>query len=101
MDLLPLKQWVQLDLGESREIWLLWIWMFHKQFVMYKDVLIEVSDDPEFRTGRIVFNNDQDNTSGRGIGADEAMGGYESRACDSRLRNPGPLRSPLEQRAQH
>ena len=72
VDILPLSQWVQLDLGETREIWLLWLWMYHKMAVIYKDVIIEVANDPEFSDARIIFNNDYDNTSGMGIGKDES-----------------------------
>ena len=72
VELLPGQQWVQLDLGETREIWLLWLWMYHKMAVIYKDVIIEVANDPEFSDARIIFNNDHDNTSGMGIGKDES-----------------------------
>ncbi len=72
VDILPGIQWVQLDLGETREIWLLWLWMFHMQGVIYKDVIIEVASDPGFSDARIIFNNDHDNTSGMGIGTNES-----------------------------
>ena len=72
VDVLPGKQWVQIDLGEAREIWLIWQWKYHKMGVIYNDVIIEVSEDPSFGTSRIVFNNDHDNTSGRGIGSDKS-----------------------------
>ncbi len=36
----------------------------------YKDVLIEVSEFSDFRTSVKVFNNDMDNSLGRGIGSD-------------------------------
>jgi hypothetical protein len=72
VDLLPLCQWIQIDLGEPREIWLLWLWMFHKASVSYKDIIICISDDPAFESSRTVFNNDHDNTSGMGAGKDAA-----------------------------
>lgn len=72
VELLPGIQWVQLDLGETREIWLLWLWMYHKMGVVYKDVIIEVANDPEFSDARIIFNNDHDDTSGMGKGANES-----------------------------
>ncbi|MEI2723465.1 MAG: hypothetical protein V9H26_07940 [Verrucomicrobiota bacterium] len=35
------------------------------------DVIIQASDDPEFKTGvTTLYNNDTDNTSGLGIGSD-------------------------------
>jgi len=70
VDLLPGQQWIQLDLGEPRELWLLWIWMYHKTGVIYKDVIIELATREDFRDARIVFNNDHDDTSGMGAGRD-------------------------------
>lgn len=72
VDILPLKQWVQIDLGESKEIHLLWVWHFHKQAVIYKDVIAQISDDPEFKTSTTVYNNDFDNSSGVGVGTDQS-----------------------------
>jgi len=70
VDLLPGKQWVHIDLGKSFEIHLLWVWHFHKQAVIYKDVVVQVSDDPAFKTATTVFNNDYDNSAGFGLGTD-------------------------------
>ena len=72
VDLMPGKTWLQVDLGESKEIWLLWVWHFHKQSVIYKDVIAQVSDDAEFKTFTTVFNNDFDNSAGFGVGADKS-----------------------------
>ena len=72
VDLMPGKTWLQVDLGEPREIWLLWVWHFHKQNVIYKDVIAQVSDDAEFKTFTTVFNNDFDNSAGFGVGADKS-----------------------------
>lgn len=72
VDLMPGKTWLQVDLGESKEIWLLWVWHFHKQNVIYKDVIAQVSDDPEFKTFTTVFNNDFDNSAGFGVGGDQS-----------------------------
>ena len=70
VELLPMKQHIQIDLGESKEIWLLWLWHYHKQGVVYKDVIAQISDDPEFKTSTTVFNNDFDNSLGFGVGTD-------------------------------
>jgi len=70
VDLMPGKTWIQIDLGASHEIWLLWVWHFHKQNVIFNDVIAQVSDDPTFQTAVTVFNNDYDNSSGLGIGKD-------------------------------
>ena len=72
VDLMPGKTWIQVDLGESKEIWLLWVWHFHKQNVIFKDVVAQVSDDPEFKTSTNVFNNDFDNSAGFGVGTDKS-----------------------------
>ncbi len=69
-DLMPGQVWVQIDLGSQHEIWLLWVWHFHKQNVIFNDVIVRISDDPLFQTATTVFNNDYDNSSGLGIGND-------------------------------
>lgn len=70
IELLPQHQWIQIDLGESKEIHLIWLWHYHKQGVVYKDVVVQVSDDPEFKTFTNVFNNDFDNSLEFGVGND-------------------------------
>jgi hypothetical protein len=71
-DLMPGKQWVQIDLGESKEIWLVWLWHFHKQAVIYRDVVVQVSDDPEMKNATVVYNNDFDNSAEFGVGQDQS-----------------------------
>jgi hypothetical protein len=64
-------QWVQLDLGSPCELFALVIWHAHNTAKVYHDVLVQVADDPDFVTNvGILFNNDQDNTSGLGVGTD-------------------------------
>ena len=70
VELGPGQQWVQVDLGSPSTISAVAVWHFHKQARVYKDVLIEVSDDPEFKTSTIIFNNDDDNSLGKGAGKD-------------------------------
>ena len=72
VDLMPGKTWINIDLGESKEIWLIWTWHFHKQNVIYKDVVVQISDDPEFAASTTVFNNDWDNSAGFGVGKDQS-----------------------------
>ena len=65
------SQWVQMDLGASAEIFALVIWHAHASTKVYHDVIVQVSDDPEFKKDvQTVFNNDQDNSSGQGAGKD-------------------------------
>lgn len=71
-ELAPEKQWVQIDLKHSQRLHLIWIWHFHKMPVSVQDVVIQISDDPEFRTSTTVFNTDHDNSSGLGNGKDAA-----------------------------
>lgn len=64
-------QWVQIDLEQQAEIQAVWLWHFHSQRRAYHDVIVQISDDPEFKQGvTTVFNNDYDNSAGMGRGAD-------------------------------
>ena len=66
-------QWVQIDLGETRSIHAIVIWHYYKNPVIYNDVIVQVADDECFETGvRTLFNNDHDDSSGLGKGADTA-----------------------------
>ncbi|MEN6306397.1 MAG: hypothetical protein ABFD91_01470 [Anaerohalosphaeraceae bacterium] len=72
VELGPFSQWAQVDLGESHEIYAVAVWHFHKQARVYFDVIVQVSDDPEFVTGiTTLFNSDTDNSSGLGVGQDK------------------------------
>lgn len=64
-------QWAQVDLGESYKIEAIAIWHDHRYVQVMHDVIVQVSDDPEFKTGvTTLFNNDTDNSSGLGVGTD-------------------------------
>ena len=64
-------QWIQIDLEKSAVIHAIWVWHYHSQRRAYHDVVIQISDDPEFKQGvTTVFNNDYDNSSGLGRGSD-------------------------------
>ncbi len=65
------KQWVQIDLGKTSDIFCLLIWHYHLQSRAYKAVVVQISDDPDFaRNVKTVFNNDIDNACGLGAGTD-------------------------------
>ena len=65
------SQWVQVDLGEAFAIQAIAIWHDHRFIQVVHDVIVQVSDDPEFKTGvTTLYNNDTDNSSGLGIGTD-------------------------------
>ena len=63
--------WVQVDLGEAFNIQAIAMWHDHRYIQVMHDVIVQVSDDPEFKTGvTTLFNNDTDNTAGLGVGTD-------------------------------
>ncbi len=73
VELGPGVQWVQVDLGASAKIAAVAVWHFHSQARVYHDVIIQVSDDKEFKKGvTTIFNNDDDNSAKLGKGADKA-----------------------------
>jgi hypothetical protein len=72
IELGPMTQWVQLDLGASHALYAILAWHYHSQARVYRDVIVQVSDDPAFKKGvTTVFNNDHDNTSKLGAGTDK------------------------------
>ena len=48
VELAPGKQWVQIDLGKEADIYALVVWHYHSQARVYRDVVVQVSDDPTF-----------------------------------------------------
>lgn len=71
VELGPGKQHITIDLENTYEIYAVLIWHFHKKARVYKDVIVQVSDDPDFVIGvETLFNNDNDNSSGQGVGND-------------------------------
>jgi len=72
VELGPFTQHVTIDLEKKHNIYALVLWHFHKQPRVYFDVIIQVSDDPDFVTGvKTIFNNDIDNSSGQGVGKEK------------------------------
>lgn len=68
----PGIQWVQIDLKEPYALRAILIWHYHSQARVYRDVVVQISDDKDFVDGvTTVYNNDHDNTSGLGIGRDK------------------------------
>lgn len=63
--------WMQLDLGATRQLTKVKLWQYWANGRTYHDVVIQVSNDPTFSSGvSTIFNNDADNSSGLGAGAD-------------------------------
>lgn len=72
VELGPSVQYVQIDLGQISALHAVLIWHYHSQARVYRDVIIQVSNDPDFVDSvNTVFNNDHDNSAGLGIGRDK------------------------------
>jgi hypothetical protein len=86
VELGPGLQWVQVDLGKSDPLAAIVVWHYHSQARVYRDVVIQVSDDKDFIAGvATLYNNDHDNTSGLGIGKDkEYIETYEGKLVDAK-----------------
>lgn len=73
VELGPGPRWVQVDLEETRTIYAVAIWHYYKNPVIYNDVIVRVAEDPSFeKNATTLFNNDHDNSTGRGTGTDTA-----------------------------
>ena len=73
VELGPLVQHVTVDLGKTCELYAIVLWHYHKQPRVYFDVVVQLSNDPDFiKDVKTVFNNDNDNSAGLGVGADKA-----------------------------
>lgn len=79
-------QWVQIDLEKKAKIYAIVVWHAHNTYQVYHDVIVQVSDDPDFTTGvKTVYNSDFDNSSGQGIGTDkEYFEDYQGRLIDAK-----------------
>ena len=65
-------QWVQVDLQSPHDIYAVMLWHYYKDKWVYFDVVVQASNDPEFKTGvTTLYNNDTDNSSQRGVGKDK------------------------------
>ena len=63
-------QYVQLDCGNPQAIDQVRVWHLYDDGRRYRDVIIQLSNDPAFkRDVTTVFNNDLDNSAGNGRGA--------------------------------
>ncbi len=65
------KQWLQIDLGAQYEMYAIAIWHRHDDVRVYRDVVVQTADDPDFiKNVQTLFNNDQSNELGLGVGKD-------------------------------
>jgi hypothetical protein len=73
-----------MDFGSPQQLVALVIWHAHNLAKVYHDVIVQVSDDPDFVGNvRTVFNNDADNSSGLGVG----KGREYIETCEGKLIN--------------
>src|ERR1700692_978149 len=71
VELGPGKQWVQIDLAKSANVYAVLVWHFHSQARVYRDVVVQVSNDPTFKSGvTTIFNSDFKGELGVGAGKD-------------------------------
>jgi len=62
-------QWMQVDLEAEHNIYAVLLWKFHEGKRVYFDLIVQASNDPEFKEGvTTLYNNDHDNSAGMGVG---------------------------------
>ncbi len=72
LELAPGVRWIQIDLGTNAAIHAVCIWRERPEQCVYRDTVVQVSDDPTFETGVVtLFNNDYDNSARLGRGTDK------------------------------
>src|SRR5437899_8576758 len=79
-------QYVQMDLGAPSEIFAIVIWHAFNAAKVYHDVVVQAADNADFTQNvRTIFNNDQDNSSGLGVGTDrEFFETHEGKLIDAK-----------------
>ena len=80
-------QWVQLDLGAEHTISAVCVWHDQGDERVYKDVIVQISNDEKFASGvTTIFNNDHDNSAKLGAGKDkEYRERYDGRPVDAKM----------------
>jgi hypothetical protein len=74
VELAPGLQWVQIDLKKTSDIYAIALWHFHRQQRVYRAVIVQISDDAEFKTGvTTVLNTDYANFAKLGVGKDKGL----------------------------
>jgi hypothetical protein len=84
VELGPGLQWVQIDLEETVRLEAIAVWHFHNQARVYRDVVVQAANDPDFIMDvKTIYNNDHDNSAGLGVGRDkEYIETYEGRIIE-------------------
>ena len=69
VELSPGSQWVQIDLEKSATISAVYLWHYFREARSYANVIVQVSDDPEFaKNVQTLFNTDKENMTKKGAG---------------------------------
>jgi len=86
VELGPGLQWVQVDLGAPARLAAIAVWHFHAEPRVYHAVVVQLSNDPDFKAGvTTVFNNDDTNADGLGKGSDYSyVETYRGRVIDAK-----------------
>jgi hypothetical protein len=64
-------QWVQVDLQGEFNLYAIVLWHDFTTPVVYREVIVQVSDDANFKSGvHTLFSTDQKNSAGLGLGTD-------------------------------
>ena len=80
VELAPGKQWVQIDLEKEANIYAVLVWHYHSQARVYRDVVVQVSDDPTFTKDVTTIFDDT-----VGTGKDKAyIETYEGKLIDAK-----------------
>jgi len=79
-------QWVQMDFGSPQQIFAVCLWHAHNSAKVYHSVIVQVADDQDFlQNVKTIFNNDQENKSGLGVGTDrEYFETHEGKLIDTK-----------------
>ena len=95
VELAPGKQWVQIDLEKASDMYAVVVWHYHAEGRVYHGVVVQLSDDPEFKKGvTTVFNNDFDNAHGLGAGKQlEYIDDNRGRLIDARNAKHEPVKA--------
>ncbi|MBF0197134.1 MAG: discoidin domain-containing protein [Planctomycetes bacterium] len=71
VELMEGNQWLQIDLEKSHALEALLVWHYHGQKRVYRDIIVQISDDANFKSGvTTIYNNDYDNSAKLGKGND-------------------------------
>lgn len=78
-------QWIQIDLEQEASIYAVVLWHFFESERVYFDVVVAVSNDPEFEEDvHVLYNNDYENRHGLGEGEDyQYVETHEGRLIDA------------------